>query len=63
MKDCCKNFVVLVKNKVKQRMCFSSKKVEEIKLDLKNVLLEYYYILIENVTVNSEEKEFLMKKK
>lgn len=62
MKDCWKNFVVPVKNKVKQRMHFSSKKVEEIKLDLKNVLLEYYYIFIENVTVNSEEKEFLMKK-
>ena len=44
-------------------MCFSLKKVEEINLYLKNILSEEHYILIENVTDDSREKEFLKKKK
>ena len=63
MKDCSKKLVVLAKNNAKQRMYFSLKKVEEIKLYLKNILLEEHYILTQNVTDNSREKEFLKKKK
>ena len=44
-------------------MYFSLKKVEEIKLYLKNILSEEHYILTQNVTDNSREKEFLKKKK
>ena len=51
------------KNNAKQKMCFSLKKVEEINLYLKNILSEEHYILIENVTDDSREKEFLKKKK
>ena len=63
MKDCSRKLVVLAKNNAKQRMYFSLKKVEEIKLYLKNILSEEYYILIQNVTDDSREKEFLKKKK
>ena len=38
------------------------KKLEEIKLYLKKVLSEEHYVLIQNVTDNSREKEFLKKK-
>ena len=58
-----KKLVVLAKNNAKQRMCSSLKKVEEIKLYWKNTLSEEHYILIQNVTDNSREKEFLKKKK
>ena len=44
-------------------MHLSLKKVEQIKLYLKNILSEKHYILIKNVTDNSREKEFLKKKK
>ena len=44
-------------------MYFSLKKVEGIKLYLKSILSEEHYILIQNVTDNSREKEFLKKKK
>ena len=57
MLDYCKKLVVLAKNKVKQKMYISSKKVGKIKLDLKNLLLEYYYIFVENAADNSEEKK------
>ena len=63
VKDCSKKLVVLAKNNANQRMYFSFKKVEEIKLHLKSVLSEEHYILIQNVTENSREKEFLKKKK
>ena len=63
MKDCRKKIVVLAKNNAKQRMYFSLKKVEEIKLYLKNILSDEHYILIQNVTDDSREKEFLQKKK
>ena len=56
MKNCSKKLVVLAKNNVKQRMYFSLRKVEEIKLYLKNILSEEHYILIQNVTDNSREK-------
>ena len=62
-KDCSKKLLVLAKNNAKQRMYFSLKKVEEIKLYLKSILSEEHYILIQNVTDNSREKEFLKKKK
>ena len=62
MKDCSKKLVVLAKNNAKQRMSFSLKKVEEIKLYLKNILSEEHYILIQNVTDDTREKEFLKKK-
>ena len=62
-KDCSKKLVVLAKNNAKQRMYSSLKKVEEIKLYLNNILSEEHYILIQNVTDNSREKEFLKKKK
>ena len=63
MKDCSKKLVVLAKNNAKERMYSSLKKVEEIKLYLKDILSEEHYILIQNVTDNSREKEFLKKKK
>ena len=63
MKDCSKKLVVLAKNNAKQRMYSSLKKVAEIKFYLKNILSEEHYILIQNVTDNSREKEFLKKKK
>ena len=63
MKDCRKKLVVLAKNNAKQRMYFSLKKVEEIKLYLKSILSKEHYILIQNVTDHSREKEFLKKKK
>ena len=63
MKDCSKKLVVLAKNNAKQRMYSNLKKVEEIKLYLKNILSEEHDILIQNVTDNSREKEFLKKKK
>ena len=63
MKDCSKELVMLAKNNAKQRMYSSLKKVEEIKLYLKNILSEEHYILIQKVTDNSTEKEFLKKKK
>ena len=63
MKDCSKKLVGLAKNNAKQRIYSSFKKVEELKLYLKNILSEEYYILIQNVTDNSREKEFLKKKK
>ena len=44
-------------------MYFSLKKVEEIKLHLKNTLSEEHYILIQNATDGSREKEFLKKNK
>ena len=44
-------------------MYSSLKKVEEIKLYLKNISSEEHYIIIQNVTDNSTEKEFLKKKK
>ena len=44
-------------------MYFSLKKVEEMKLYLKNILSEEHYILIQNVTDDSREKELLKKKK
>ena len=44
-------------------MYFTLKKVEDIKLYFKNILSEEHYILIENVTDDSREKEFLKKKK
>ena len=40
MKDCSKKLVVLAKNNAKQRMYFSLKEVEEIKLYLKMILFE-----------------------
>ena len=40
MKDCNKKLVVLGKYNAKQRMYFSLKKAEEIKLYLKNILSE-----------------------
>ena len=63
MKDCSKKLVVLAKNNTKQRMYSSLSKVEEIKFYLKNILSEEHYILIQNVTDNSTEKEILKKKK
>ena len=63
MKDCSKKLVVLAKNNAKKRMSFSLKKVEEIKLYLKNILSDEHYILIQNVTDDTREKEFLKKKK
>ena len=63
MKDCSRKLVVLAKNNAKQRMYFSLKKVEEMKLYLKNILSEEHYILIQNVTDDSREKELLKKKK
>ena len=54
MKVCSKKLVVLAKNNAKQRMYFSLRKVEEIKLYLTNILLEEHYILIQNV----EKKNF-----
>ena len=63
MKDCSRKLVVLAKNNAKQRMYFSLKKVEEIKLYLKNILSDEHYILIQNVTDDTREKEFLKKKK
>ena len=62
MKDFRKKIVVLAKNNAKQRMYFSLKTVEEIKLYSKNILLEEHYILIQNVTDDSREKEFLKRK-
>ena len=56
MKDCSRKLVVLAKNNAKQRMYFSLKKVEEIKLYFKNVLSEEHYILIQNVSDDSREK-------
>ena len=44
MKDCSKKLVVLAKNNAKQRMYFSLKEVEEIKLYLKMILFEDDYI-------------------
>ena len=44
-------------------MYFILKKVEEIKLYLKNTLSEEHYILIQNATDDSREKEFLKKNK
>ena len=58
MKNCSKKLVVLAKNNAKQRMYFSLKKVDEIKLYLKNILSEEHYILIQNVTDDSREKQF-----
>ena len=63
MKDCIKKLVVLAKNNAKKRMYFSLKKVEEIKLYLKSILSKQHYILIQNVTDHSREKEFLKKRK
>ena len=63
MKDCSKKIVVLTKNNAKLRMYFRLKKVEEIKLYLKNILSEEHYILIQNVTEESWEKEFLKGKR
>lgn len=62
MQDYCKKLVVLAKNKVKQKMYISSKKVGKIKLNLRNFSLEYYCVFIQNVTDNSGEKGFKMKK-
>ena len=42
---------------------FQLKKGRKINLYLKNILSEEHYILIENVTDDSREKEFLKKKK
>ena len=42
---------------------YSLKKVQEIILYLKNILLEKHYILIQTVTDNTREKEFSKKKK
>ena len=53
MKDCSKKIVVFTKNNAKLRMYFRLKKVEEIKLYLKNILSEEHYILIQNVTEES----------
>ena len=55
--------VVLAKNNAKQRMYFSLKKIEKIKLYLKSILSEERYIFIQNVTDNSREKESSKKKK
>ena len=63
IKDCRKKSVMPAKNNAKQRMYFSLKEVEEIKLYLKNILSEEHYIIIQNVTDDSREKEFLKKKK
>ena len=63
MKGCSKKLVVLAKNNAKQRMYSCLKRVEEIKLYLKNILSEEHYILIQNVTDSSREKQFLKKKK
>ena len=63
MKDCSNKLVVLTKNNAKQRMNSSLKKGEEIKLYLKKILSEKHYILIQNVTDHSKDKEFLKKKK
>ena len=46
----------------KQRIYCSFQKVVEIKLNLKTILLEELFILSQNVTDNSKEKE-LMKMK
>ena len=67
MKDCGKKLVVnamqrMQKNNAKQRIYFSLKKVEEIKSCLRNILSEEHYILIQNVTDNSKEKNFLKRK-
>ena len=56
MKDCSKKSVVLAKSNAKQRMYLTLKKVEEIKLYLKNILSEEHYILIQNITDNCTEK-------
>ena len=63
MNNCSKKLVGLAKSNAKQRMYSSLKKAEEIKSYLKNILSEENYILIQNVTDNSREKEFLKKKK
>ena len=63
IKDCRKKSVVPAKNNAKQRMYFSLQEIEEIKLYLKNILSEQYYILIQNVADDSREREFLKKKK
>ena len=60
---CSKKLVALAKNNAKQRIYSSLKKVEEIKLYLKNILSEEHYILIQNVTDNSREKKIFKKKK
>ena len=62
MNNCSKKLVGLAKNNAKQRMYSSLKKVEEIKSYLKNILSEENHIL-QSVTDNSREKEFLKKKK
>ena len=58
-----KKLVVLAKNNAKQRIYSSLKKLEQIKSYLKNILSEDHYILVQNVTDNSRQKEFLKKKK
>ena len=56
-KDFRKKLVALAKNNAKQQRMYSrSKKVEEIKLHLKNILSREHYILIQNVIDNSREK-------
>ena len=54
---------MLAKNNAKQETYFSLKKVEEIKLYFRNILSEEHYILIQNITDDSRQKEFLKKKK
>ena len=63
MKDYSHKLAVIAKNNARQRISFSLKKVEEIKLYLKNILSEEHCILIQNITDNSRKKEFLKKKK
>ena len=64
MKHCSQQEISSVaKSNAKQRMYFSLKKVEKIKLYLKNNLSEEHYILIQNATDGSREREFLKKNK
>ena len=56
MKDCSKKITSACKKNAKQRMHFSLKKIEEIKLYLNNTLSEEHYTFFQNVTDNSTEK-------
>ena len=56
MKYYSKKLAVLSKNNAKQKMLYSFKKVEKIKLYLKNILSEEHYILIQYVKDNSRVK-------
>ena len=63
IKDCNKKLEMFAKNNANQRMYCSLKKVGQFKSYLKNILSEEHYILVQNVTKNSREKEFLKKNK